>query len=190
MKKTNPLLQRLHGSSVVVAGALDAQTIIEDPSTAPAVKGVLSIADPPGYAQHIHPKLPDAPTHVRLDFLDRINPGYGGPEREHVERILAWGRQFPEFFTGRQRIGYGGPLNDCGPKSLVLIHCFAGISRSTASAYVCFAQALGPGREKEAAEMLVRSTPRPSSTATRGRCSAPSRASSRSDPCLASEGPA
>ena len=41
----------------------------------------------------------------------------------------------------------------------LLVHCFAGASRSTAAAYAIAAQALGPGRAAEALEFLLRIRP-------------------------------
>lgn len=41
----------------------------------------------------------------------------------------------------------------------VYIHCFAGVSRSTASAYALYCAMLGPGKEKEAIELVESSAP-------------------------------
>ncbi len=43
--------------------------------------------------------------------------------------------------------------------ALVLIHCYAGISRSPAVAFILYCQALGPGQEEEALKMTRASAP-------------------------------
>jgi predicted protein tyrosine phosphatase len=64
----------------------------------------------------------------------------GGPTQRDVEALINFAR----------RIGEDGS---------VLIHCQAGISRSTAAAYIVFAVALGPGREGEAADYVRAAVP-------------------------------
>lgn len=46
-----------------------------------------------------------------------------------------------------------------GQPAHLLVHCFAGISRSTAACYAIVAQALGQGREAEALEFVARIRP-------------------------------
>lgn len=70
---------------------------------------------------------------LRLWFDDIDRPGhpwYIPPSEEHVADLLRFGEQ----------IDHGQ----------VLVHCAAGISRSTASAFTLLTQALGPGSEMEA----------------------------------------
>ncbi len=93
------------------------------------------------------PEVPSPPNmaaehHLRLPFHDIAEPreGYVMPGADHVERLLAfansWDRSAP-----------------------MLLHCFAGISRSTAAAYV-IACALQPRRsEAEIADELRHASP-------------------------------
>lgn len=135
---TNPAVV-MDRCSVLILSALDARKVLRDPMTAPSVRGVLSISDPPHYSTALRPTpedfacIPNAAENVLcLDFQDKITPGHGGPEREDVEKILAWGKRFHEAFNNPSWPG------------IVIVHCLAGISRSTAAAMACFAQAIGP----------------------------------------------
>jgi predicted protein tyrosine phosphatase len=91
------------------------------------VSHVLSILDP-GWP------VPDAfgsfGEHARLElrFHDVIEelPGMLAPRREHVEQVLAFGRDLLAEPAGRANL---------------LVHCHAGISRSTASMILILAQA-------------------------------------------------
>ena len=93
-----------------------------------AVTHVLSILDP------LYPEPADFATfgpHERLTlrFHDIIEPTQGMmlPERQHVEQLIAFGQGIIE--------AEGDPLRH------VLIHCHAGISRSTASMATLLAEA-------------------------------------------------
>jgi predicted protein tyrosine phosphatase len=72
--------------------------------------------------------------HLRLGVNDVADPAAGEnpPSRAHIDRLLAFSRGW----DARQ------PL---------LIHCWAGISRSMASAYAVLCDRAGPGREIEMA---------------------------------------
>lgn len=76
--------------------------------------------------------------HLFVGFNDILAPQEGliHPAAEHVEAILGFVRRWP-----RQ-----APL---------VVHCFAGISRSTASAYIA-ACALEPGRDEAAIARALR----------------------------------
>jgi len=71
--------------------------------------------------------------HLRLHFNDVEQRGEGAPRREHVESLIG-------FLRAR-------------PRASVLLHCMAGISRSTAAALVALTVD-APGREIEAARLL------------------------------------
>jgi len=97
------------------------------------VTHVLSILDP-GYPE------PDAfaaydPHHrLTLRFHDTIGPwpGWQAPEREDVEAL----------------VGFGQELDGAGDKlSHLLVHCHAGISRSTAALATLLARHTAPGDE-------------------------------------------
>lgn len=105
------------------------------------VTHVLSILDPE------YP-VPDAfgsyGAHSRLElrFLDVIEPAPGteAPRPEHVDQILALGRDM---------------MAEPADRAHLLVHCHAGVSRSTAAMLLILAQArpeLGPG---DLAEMLL-----------------------------------
>ncbi|GGF21322.1 protein-tyrosine-phosphatase [Aliidongia dinghuensis] len=68
-----------------------------------------------------------SPTHrLQLRFHDAIDPRPGEilVERDHVRQVLEFGRDLP------------------GPKGHLLVHCHAGVSRSTAFTILLLAQAL------------------------------------------------
>ncbi|WP_454683732.1 tyrosine phosphatase family protein [Ancylobacter moscoviensis] len=80
--------------------------------------------------------------HLFVGFNDIVAPQEGliHPAAEHVESILGFARRWPR----------SAPL---------VVHCFAGISRSTASAYIA-ACALNPGRDEgEIARALRAASP-------------------------------
>jgi predicted protein tyrosine phosphatase len=76
----------------------------------------------------------DPERHLRLGVNDISHPeaGENPPGRAHVDRLLAFSR-------------------DWDATQPLLIHCWAGISRSMASAYAVLCDRLGPGREMEIA---------------------------------------
>jgi len=77
--------------------------------------------------------------HLKLGINDVADPAAADhpPARDHVERLLAFSR-------------------DWDAKDPLLIHCWAGISRSMASAYTVLCDRLGPGREVEIAMAIRR----------------------------------
>ena len=81
----------------------------------------------------------DPARHLKLGVNDVADPeaGENPPGREHVDRLLAFSRQWDA----------SQPL---------LIHCWAGVSRSMASAYTVLCDRLGPGREIEVAMAMRR----------------------------------
>jgi predicted protein tyrosine phosphatase len=105
------------------------------------VTHVLSILDPewpePSAFQAFDPHF-----RTTLRFHDAIEPGPGVllPEKADVEAILAFGRGASE-----------------GPR--LLIHCHAGISRSTAATLMIMAQAHPHEGEHELAERLLQTRP-------------------------------
>jgi predicted protein tyrosine phosphatase len=77
--------------------------------------------------------------HLRLGVNDVADPAAGEhpPGREHIDRLLAFSREWDA-------------------KQPLLIHCWAGISRSMASAYTVLCDRAGPGREVEMALLIRR----------------------------------
>ncbi len=91
------------------------------------------IETPPGFP---------AGAHLKLGINDIADPllGPAPPGREHVEALLEFSRRW----DGSQPF---------------LIHCWAGISRSMASAFTILCDRLGPGREEEIALAMRRRAP-------------------------------
>ena len=76
---------------------------------------------------------PDHHHRVEINDITRPDPEQILPERHHVERLI-------------------GFLEESRGASL-LVHCFAGVSRSTAAALIAMVLD-APGREREAAQLL------------------------------------
>jgi predicted protein tyrosine phosphatase len=81
------------------------------------------------------------PDHLVLQFddLDNKHSGFLFPSISDVDQILQFGRKHVS--------------------SAILIHCFKGISRSTAAALSVLADRFGAGREAEALERLLELCP-------------------------------
>ncbi len=105
------------------------------------VSHVLSILDPDqpepeafgGYGEHAR---------LELKFHDVIRemPGFEAPQVAHVEKMLAFGRDL---------------LRDPEPARHLLVHCHAGISRSTAAMTLLLAQAQpGLGADEVLAQVV------------------------------------
>lgn len=90
----------------------------------------------PGAAAPLCPSIPDV-GRLDLRFHDIAEPRDGllAPSREMVERLLSFGLAWPA-------------------RAPLLIHCYAGVSRSTAAAYVLSCARAGPGREEALAVQL------------------------------------
>jgi predicted protein tyrosine phosphatase len=94
------------------------------------VTHVLSILDP-GWPEPVEFDLWDRPHRLLLRFHDVIedDPPWQAPDEAHVAAMLAFGADMARDRPGR-----------------LLVHCHAGVSRSTASALVLLAQA-DPARD-------------------------------------------
>jgi predicted protein tyrosine phosphatase len=88
------------------------------------------IDTPPGFP---------AMAHLKLGINDVADPAAGTapPDRRHVEQLLAFARQWDA-------------------RAPLMIHCWAGISRSMASAFIILCDRLGPDREIEIARAMRR----------------------------------
>ncbi len=95
----------------------------------------------PEYAQPATPGSVAAADHLRLlvDDVDAPKRGYDVPSRDHVDELIA-------FLRASDR------------EASIVIHCLAGVSRSTAAALVALTVD-APGREHEAAALLRRTAP-------------------------------
>jgi len=83
-----------------------------------------------------------AASHLKLGINDIVDVAAGPapPAREHVDQLLEFSRRW----------------NASQP---LLIHCWAGISRSMASAFTILCDRLGPGHEEEIAQAMRRRAP-------------------------------
>jgi predicted protein tyrosine phosphatase len=78
----------------------------------------------------------DSERHLQLAMDDIVDGGAGAaPEERHVRKLLAFGKSWDA----------SAPM---------LIHCWAGISRSMAATYTLLCERLGPGRELEIARII------------------------------------
>ena len=78
-----------------------------------------------------------AARHLRLGVNDVVDvtAGDNPPDRAHIEALLEFSR--------------GWPAEDP-----LLVHCWAGVSRSMAATYIILCDRLGPGRETEIARAI------------------------------------
>ena len=82
------------------------------------------------------PKGFPAERHLRLGMHDISDEGGAeAPARTHVDELIAFGRGWDA-------------------KAPMLVHCWAGISRSTAATYTILCDRAGPGAEREIANVL------------------------------------
>lgn len=103
--------------------------------------GVLSLGDP---GERLPVGLDACARYLRREFHDVDReipwlPRYVPANEQDIAAIL-------EFFAGM-------------PDGRVLVHCSAGISRSTAAAYIGLCQALGPGGERDALAAVIAARP-------------------------------
>jgi predicted protein tyrosine phosphatase len=85
---------------------------------------------------------------LRLEFSDiaeEVAAGIddGGPMALHIERLVA----------------FAPALAALAAEEAALVHCQAGVSRSTAAAFILFAAIVGPGREREALDAVYAAAP-------------------------------
>ncbi|MBV9550449.1 MAG: tyrosine protein phosphatase [Alphaproteobacteria bacterium] len=80
--------------------------------------------------------------HLKLGINDIADPAAGEhpPARNHIDALLAFARSWDA-------------------RAPLMIHCWAGISRSMASAFIVLCDRLNPGRELEIARAMRRRAP-------------------------------
>jgi predicted protein tyrosine phosphatase len=83
------------------------------------------------------PKAVHPERHLRLEIHDIVEPAEGSvaPASTHIEDMLAFAK-------------------DWDRTAPILVHCWAGISRSTAAAYILLCDLHGPGHEDRIAQAL------------------------------------
>lgn len=128
---------------LLITDRYEAAQILRSTERGGRVQHVLSIGDPgqdppPGFAEHPARKL-----YLQFHDIDVVPSGpwanlFRAPQPGDVREILAFGE---------------------GVRGGLLIHCQAGISRSTAAATILVAARLGPGREDEAAAFVKQVRP-------------------------------
>jgi len=136
----DPQLDKL--PTIFITNRIEASKRILGQTTEPLIKHIISICDPseeppPGYTQ--------VPHRLRLEFDDITTP------LDDPEDVLAAPADILKVidFTQAMR-SHGGD---------VLIHCFAGVSRSTAVAMIVYAVLLGVGKEDEALAYVLKARP-------------------------------
>jgi predicted protein tyrosine phosphatase len=107
------------------------------------VSHVVSIIDPeyadPAVFSQYGPHVRET---FRFDDVIDLRPGYTAPGADEVERLLELGEELAD-----------------APAGHLLVHCHAGISRSTAASAILLAQ-FNPGRELEVFQHIRRIRPR------------------------------
>lgn len=136
----DPQLDKL--PTIFITNRIEASQRILGQTTEPLIKHIISICDPsepsvPGYTQVSH--------RLRLEFDDITTP------IDDPEDVLA----APADIL--QVIDFTQAMRTCGED--VLIHCFAGVSRSTAVALIVYAVLLGVGKEEEALAYVLKARP-------------------------------
>ncbi|MGH8729909.1 MAG: hypothetical protein ACREV9_17510 [Burkholderiales bacterium] len=118
----------MHEIFIEVVGRAEAGDILCSPHACADVTCLVSIGEP-------HNELPSGFENVawrlRLLFADHVNGEYG-PTEADVRRIIELADSL------RSSVGK------------VLVHCEAGVSRSSAAALIMYAYWFGAGREREA----------------------------------------
>lgn len=101
------------------------------------IKKMISIGDPAERMPGGSSKVQDV---LRLEFRDddRKNLSEAGPSKAVVLEIINFAQKAKEE-------AYGG---------IWLIHCHAGKSRSTATAFICYSVLLGDGKEEKALDLV------------------------------------
>jgi predicted protein tyrosine phosphatase len=81
----------------------------------------------------------DAARHLRLGLNDVADAGIGDapPGAHHIDRLIAFGRSWDA-------------------RAPMLVHCWAGVSRSMAAAYILLTDRFGPGTERDIASAMRR----------------------------------
>ena len=121
---------------VIIASRPQAERLLISKDPRSPIRHVISIGAP---GDPTPPGFELCANGIRLEFND--DTGEIGPQRWHVEQVIDFGRRV-EHEGGR-----------------LLVHCEAGISRSSAAALTVFATWLGAAKEREAVEKTYAAQP-------------------------------
>ena len=128
----------LPDDAIVIADRSTAGSILCSPRKRQGLAYVVSIGGPqerpPAGFRQVDDRL-------RLVFEDEASEAEGGPSPEDVDRLIHFARHV-DLAKGR-----------------VLVHCQAGVSRSSAAAAILLAVVLGPNREQDAVQHVLKSHP-------------------------------
>ena len=123
---------------IVVTDRTGAGKLLCSPRNRASVAYLVSIGGPrerqPAGYENVHHRL-------RLVFEDTLSEGDGGPSAMDVDRLIRFARSIDPS------------------RGSVLVHCQAGISRSSAAAIIVLAVVLGRGREDAAVKQVQQSCP-------------------------------
>jgi predicted protein tyrosine phosphatase len=119
---------------------------------APGVTHVLSILDP-GWPEPEPIRNFDLNRRLKLNFHDVIEPepGWIAPERWDVELLLAFGRNLSQM---------SHETGTAPSETHLLVHCHAGVSRSTAAAILLLAQYEPARSAQDVVGQVIRLRPR------------------------------
>ncbi len=122
------------------------------PGSVPGVTHVLSLLDP-GWPEPDEIREFELDRRLRLHFHDIIEPvpGLVAPERWDVELLLAFGRSLGASAS---------PAGAAAAAAHLLVHCHAGVSRSTASAILLVAQSQPERAAHDIVGQVIRLRPR------------------------------
>lgn len=144
---------------IVALGFAEASALVNNPGGA-AISALLCIHGPREFAV----ESPAVPLRKVLRFDDTEAPDPEDPLsaamfRFRQRRAAADGLTLVPPTPGHadEIIAFAEAVR--GARGLVVCHCFAGVSRSTAAALICLAVWTGPGREQECMAHLLRIRP-------------------------------
>lgn len=128
---------------IIVLDQTKTSKLLYSRSRRESITHIVSIHDPnhkpaSGFFQHPGKKL-------RLEFEDETVVGIDSPTEDHIKSILNFAKIIKQDLD----------KNDCK----LLIHCYAGISRSTAAAFILLCSIFSDKTEKECFEEILRIRP-------------------------------
>ncbi len=139
MRMTDKLAReevKMQRPEIIIASRTQGERLLMSKGSGPAIQHIISIGAP-GDPTPAGFEL--CATRIRLEFFD--DTGDIGPQLWHVEKVID--------FAGQVQHEEGN----------LVVHCEAGISRSSAAALTVFATWLGAGKEQEAVDRTYAAQP-------------------------------